>query len=372
MRKTDLLLILCSGVLLLSLSLSFLLLPHQSFSVVENRALTTWRLPTAEELFDGRAATMLSALYADQFPLRSLFTATKAEIERLLGKQENNGVFFSSKNTLLPRDEYADLTIAESNLAALCALFENTSLPCHLLLAPRAMDVMNEKLPLSYSVDSTIFEQIANSGIPYTLPTEALRAAERSGAEVWYRTDHHWSTYGAYLAYIEVSRALGVSPYPLSFFRQEQVSSSFLGTSHAKVGGIKIEPDVITLFRYEGDSEITLTNEETKEVSYGFYDITALTEKDHYRIFLGGNYGRLSVTRSPEESPRPRLLLIKDSYANAIVPFLSLHFDLELIDPRYYEGAIQDLLSDCSLDGVLVVLGVHTLASEPSLKRITR
>ena len=371
MRKADLCLIAVSALLLFSLSISFFLLPQKSFSEEENRGLTTWKSPTAKELFDGRAAAHLSAVYADQFPLRTALTALKAQTERLLGKRENNGVFFGTNGGLIPRNEYASLAVAQKNLAAVSSFFSNADIPCSLLIAPRAMDVMIHSVPTVYSPDTEIFSLLSKLTLPYVLPLTALRSAATSGETVWYKTDHHWTSLGAYLAYTELMEFLGYAPHPLSYFTEQTVSQSFLGTSHAKIGGIATSPDTVTLFRYQGDEEYVIINRDSGQTVQGFYAWEALEKKDQYQIFLGGNFNRLSISL-PDGQNRPRMLLIKDSFANALVPFLALHFDLELVDLRYYERSLTNLLANESFDCLLIVQGIDTLATDKSMQKLLR
>ena len=256
--------------------------------------------------------------------------------------------------------------MAQKNLDAVSALARAADLPCTLLIAPRSMDVMGSRLPSLYEPNDAVFDLLEESDISYTLPLDALRSAAEKGAYVWYRTDHHWTVHGAYLAYVSVAEALGITPYPLSFFQAATISEDFLGTSHSKVGMIPTPPDTVTLYRYEGDENFLLTDGETGEIRRGFYEWNALERKNQYEIFLGGNVSRLSVT-APGQENRPRLLLIKDSFACALTPFLALHFDLELIDPRYDKGSLPALLEEEHFDRILVVQGLYTLATDESL-----
>ena len=362
MKWGDITLTVLCAALLLGFGGALLLLPASEFSETENRALTMWEAPTLRQIADGSFAERLRDVSADQFPLRSRFTALKSWTERCLGKQENNGILFGKNGYLIPRAEIQFPALLNENLRALTRLEEQgaeAGIPVSILLVPRSVDVTSSFYPTAFAPVSLSLPVQKDA---WVFPAASLQAAAEAGEEVWYRTDHHWTTYGAYLAYRSLADALGISPYPLESFTPVTVAEDFLGTSYSKAGGIVTAYDRVVLYRYAGDGAVTVYNHETKESSQGFYDFTALSQKDKYEVFLGGNYSRLSISDPSEE--KPRMLLVKDSFANALIPFLALHFDLEVIDPRYE----QEPLSLSGYDHVLVVQGVDTLSADPSLK----
>ena len=356
-------------LLLFALSLSIFIFPQRSFSETENRALQTWEAPNLRSLTNGEFFTRLSDFYTDQLPLRTLWIRGKATLERTLGKQENNGILFGKNGYLIPKNEYADLSVAEKNLSAIAAFGTKTELPLTTLLVPRSIDVMTNQLPALYDETHTqqIFSLIEEYAASAVFPLSSLQKAATDGTGVWFKTDHHWTADGAYLAYLSLADALDYTPYSLSYFEKETVTHCFLGTSYSKAGGISSEADSIVLYRFEDDSQWILEKNETGETQNGFYDRSALEKKDQYQVFLGGNTALLTI-RDPNAA-KPRLLLIKDSFANALVPFLALHFDIDLIDPRYYQGSILSHPNLESYDHILIEQGIDTLATDPSLGR---
>ena len=360
---------LVSLLLLFALALGIFVFPQKSFSDTENRSLQTWQTPSVRSLTNGEFFARLRDFYTDQLPLRTLWIRGKATVERALGKQENNGILFGKNGYLIPKNEYSDLSVAEKNLSAIAVFGAKTELPVTTLLVPRSIDVMTEQLPSLY--DDTHAQEILSlmeKNADFSIfPLEELKNASESGTQVWFKTDHHWTADGAYLAYRSLSDALNYTPYPPSYFEKETVSDCFLGTSYSKAGGVASEADSIVLYRFEGDSQRILENPQTGETQNGFYDLSALDKKDHYQVFLGGNTARLTL-RDPNDT-KPRLLLIKDSFANALVPFLALHFDIDLIDPRYYQGSINAEMLSETYDHILIEQGLDTLATDPSLWR---
>ena len=366
----DRLTVAAAALLLASFSLSLCLLPKQDFSSKERRALAAFPVPSLSSLLDGRFFDGLSNFCADQFPLRPRFTALVSTVERAFGKQENNGILFGADGYLIARGEYDDLTVAQSNLAAIDTLAKNTQCPITIAILPRAVDVLTPYLPRTYEgtradkLGTLVCEQLPSN----TDLTADLRAAAEAGEAIFYRTDHHWTSAGAYLGYTQLAPSLGIEVYAPEHFTPTPVCDTFLGTSFARSGLWSTTPDAITLYRYKGDENYTVTCD-GKIATFGLYDMDAVSGDDPYAVFLGGNYARVTVTG---EAARETLLIFKDSFANSLVPFLALHFDLVLVDPRYETRGAQAILDEISPDRVLILLGADTVATTPAVGRIGR
>jgi hypothetical protein len=177
---------------------------------------------------------------------------------------------------------------------------------------------------------------------------------------------------GAYTAYKLLSSELDYEAYDESFFRKETAASDFFGTSFSRSAMPKAmtQPDSILLYRYDLDESVIVTDRESG-MTKGLYDLSALERYDKYRVFLGGNYAHLSVELPLQsEQKREKLLLVKDSFANSLIPFLALHFDIEVIDPRYATASqIRTLCEEKEFDKVLVLCSLDTLSTERSVGR---
>lgn len=360
----DRLAVILFGLLSFGFGICVLLLPGEEWSEVENRPLATLSAPTLSEVLDGSYATQISDFYSDRFPIRHGFTRLKFGVEMALGRLENNGVIVGSGGYLIPRGDYEELDVAQRNIGLISeieSLSQESGVPFACAIAPRSIDVLRAYLPDIYAGrEGEIWEMLDSGEIEYIDLGSALREAAMRGDRVWYRTDHHWTSYGAYLAYRSLADALLYEPYPTEYFSVGTVSSDFLGTSYSTVGGVSFARDSVELYRYRGDSDILVKDHESGEETRGFYRLEELEKKDKYRVFLGGNYAHLSVT-APSDEPRDRLLLIKDSYANSIIPFLALHYDIEVIDLRYFVGSVEELVR--SADRILFLHGADTLAT---------
>ncbi len=335
-------------------------------------------------LLDGKLTLGISRMCADQFPARPHFVRAKACAELLLGKQQNNGILAARNGYLisLPKTSAAQLSNARKNLDAVARFSEamtQREIPFVFAPVPRSVDVNKSKLPRHYRAisadeDCRYLAQYANSlGLALHDLITPLRTAADSGQEVWYRTDHHWTSFGAYLAYLSLADALGYTPYPASAFNPTVVCTDFLGTAHAASGMSWIKGEPITLFRYPGDDRLQteiLQNGQMMARLDGLYDFAALKTHDEYNVFLGGTNTHIRVI-DPQHPDAPTLLLLKDSFSQSLAPFLARHFNLVLIDPRTYSTQSETILSlaeEANVDAVLLLYGVDTLFDSFSLR----
>ena len=375
-RRTQRILLITAAILTLSLGIGIYLLPVESVSETENRTLATFPRFSVSSLLSGDFTSDVAAFYSDQFPLRDFFVSVKAFTESALLKQENNGVLIGKDGYLIDRIEYgnAEYESIDVNLRAaerFKSLASEQSIPLTLALAPRTVDVMTAAYPAFYTGDRAVsarhrIREAYETAIDLSIP---LKSRADAGESVMFRTDHHWTALGAYYAYLALSEELGYEPLPLEAFTIDTVSESFYGTTYSKTGVSWSEPDAFTLYRGADDASYTVTVYDSGHTFTGFYDESFLEKKDKYSTFLGGNHGHVSVTKETDEE-RPVLLLVKDSFALSLVPFLARHYDLELIDLRYYAGSAAALLTEKSIDGVLILMGIDSLAEGTVLRRL--
>lgn len=326
------------------------LLPAEEFSEKEKRSLASLPSFSAGSLISGDYFTALGDFYSDQFPLRDSFTSLYALFELSLGKCESNGVMCTKDAVISkPKHSKSEIEAIRGNLEALERM-GNVSV----YIPPQPSSVFADAMPLFYPEDDTLSQLTADFPI-----TPGL----------FYATDHHWTTDGAYIAYTQICEEMGIAPYQKDHFTVQTVSEDFYGTAYARACLPKqmVAPDSIELYRYEGDEDVDVFYHETGEHKNGFYRFEALETADKYTVFLGGNYPHVSISSGDK---RPTLLLIKDSFANSVIPFLALHFDLEVIDPRYCTRSyLQEQLQRQDIHKTLVLMGTDTLTSKIFLKK---
>lgn len=332
-------------------------LPDQEFSQTENRTLAQFPVFRWSNLADGSYTTKLEEYLSDQFPLRDGWMGLKTRYEYLLGKREFHNVYLCG-DTLVSKVETADR--AEQNLDFLRRLGEKTELPVYLGLIPTAAAVWRDRLPAgAESFDQRAYLERAKA-VPGLIWADIAGAlTEHADEPVYYRTDHHWTSLGAYYGYAALMEAMGESPAPLG--KGETVSEDFYGTLYSTSGVHWLPPDSIE--RYVSGKDVTV-EDVYKGTTGGLYVDSFLDEKDQYSSFLGG-IAPLRIVHNPEAATDKKLLLVRDSYSDSLAPFLCRHFaEIHLLDLRYNKTSVAQYAADMGADGIAVLYSVDNFMKD--------
>ena len=185
---------------------------------------------------------------------------------------------------------------------------------------------------------------------------------------IYYRTDHHWTTYGAYLAVCAYAGERGMTPPPLEAIDSQKVPN-FYGTYFSKAKKAGAKADVITYYEVPVRS-VTVADEERD----GLYDLQKFETRDKYAAFLWGNNNRTVIESDQNlnkvEGKKTRVLLIKDSYGNCFAPFLCYLYDEVVIADLRYLPKASDLMEDGQYDDVLLMYNFESLASDGYLAKL--
>jgi len=203
-----------------------------------------------------------------------------------------------------------------------------------------------------------------------------------NGEYIYYKTDHHWTTLGAYYAYASLGAKMGYEPFIKDSFEIETATEDFYGTSWSKAGAKWIKPDRIEYYNmidylvYGGQDMFytKIYGAEEKTLQW-FYDRDKLNTKDKYSSFLGGINSRISVYVSDRIEflkPRKKLLLIADSFAQSLAPFLAMDYDIEIIDMRFFNDNIYDFIKEYNITDILILTNMENLSTQNNLIKLTR
>ncbi len=197
-----------------------------------------------------------------------------------------------------------------------------------------------------------------------------LKAAEESRPEdsedgLYFKMDHHWTMDGAYCGYEALMEKTGMNPVDKNDFELKQ-GEDFYGTLYLKAKSDMEDPEPEKLYYYdvesEGDFELVMrvVYDDGSELEYGqdapIFDST----KDGYLFFLGGDQPIIEITNNKIKDGKT-IMIIKDSYANALVPWLVNNYEkVVLIDPRSFKGSLTKEVERYSPDELAVVNYVFT------------
>ena len=331
------------------------LLPDRAQSETENRTLAQAPDFSWTALVDGSYTKKVETYFADQFPLRDSWTGLKARAEQLIGKSEFNGVYLCG-DTLISKVESPDEALVEKNLSYVDRLSGKTDIPVYLGLIPSAAEVWKEKLPAgAESWDQT--ELLAQSGVDFQSTLSA-----HADEPIFYRTDHHWTTLGAFYGANALLDALGKETLKGNDFTPKTASDSFNGTLYSQSGIHWLEPD--TMEFWVAEEGLTVTSGRTgKEEAASLYDRMYLEKKDKYSSFLGGNQPLCVI--ETEHTDAPKVLVVRDSYSDCLAPYLTANFsEIHLWDLRYNNMSLKNYVAENGIDQVVVLYSTANFCSD--------
>lgn len=343
-----------------------LVLPDQERSETENRTLAQWPEFTWEGLKDGSYTKKVEEYFADQFPLRDEWTGLKAKSEYVIGKTEFNDIYLCGNDTLISKVEEPDQEMLNKTLGYLHRLTENTTANVTLGLIPSAAEIWKDKLPSgAQSWDQkTFLGQTQELGIPTIDFWSAL--TNHADESIFYRTDHHWTTLGAFYGANAVLETLGEESLSKAEFEPETASESFYGTLYSQSGVHWMKPD--TMEYWVKDDGLKVTSWRTGQpVETGLYDRTYLDKKDKYSSFLGGNQP-LCVIRNEGLQDGKKVLIVRDSYSDSLAPFLAQRFaEVHLMDFRQYRGSLSQYASENEIDEIMVLFSIPNFITDRNM-----
>ena len=353
--------------------------PDRTVSELENTTLTQRPKVTAQILSSAglnRFFNDYTQYTKDQIPGRDAWISLQSFVETaLLQKTQSGGILLGDKGQMFDRT-YGLVSSEERtlprNIAAVASLAARCPGKVYVMVAPAASSIYPERVPAhapllqEESYLSQIQAAVEQAGGVY-LPLEDALSAHKD-EYIYYRTDHHWTTQGAYYAYSELCSALGLEPFDRAAHTAVDVPD-FYGTFYSRARTWNAQPDTLTY--YDLDNPLTIytvtgPGMPTEGQTTGLYDLDKLDVYDKYAAFLHGNNGLSRV----EGDGEGRILVIKDSYANSFVPFLTANYaQIDVVDLRNYNYGLDALIAENGYDQILVLYSFDNFKSDPYLYR---
>ena len=362
-------------ILLLFLTVISLLWPSRRFSASERRNLSQRPTLSYEGLLDGSFSDDVESYLADQYPARDIWVYLNSLQNRLLGIDFQNGIYRGKDGYLIQRFDTTKID-AEKQTALASFLERHSDISSYLMLVPTASWILADHLPTGAPQESEKdwYEKwLETSGLQNQDNVTIVETAEELSAaakeqQIYYRTDHHWTTYGASVGFEKLAEKMSL-PYEKDDFEPVTVHTKFQGTMMSSSGFYSGTKDSIDLYLPKEPETLLVTNKEAQTTVTTIYSEEGLLGNDPYEVFLGGNYGLLNIKTSSTSGRK--LLLLKDSYANAMIGFLTPYFsEIDLVDPRYYSSDLEMQIAVGQYTDILILYNLQSFASDTSLSLV--
>ncbi len=354
--------ILCFAVIV-PMGVGLAVVPQKEFSENENRYLQQEPEFSVEALLDGSYTASLEQMCSDQILFRDFWISGRSELLRMAGNRDIGGVYLGEDGYLFEAFSDQDVLTERyrQNLSYVNTFASQCKGECFVMLVPSASDCLPEKLPRNHNqYDTEAVFQTAASSLTECRFLDLREALSDADAELYYRTDHHWTTEGACCGYLEWCVVNGITPREKDWFSYETLTEEFRGTLYSKV--LLEDCAYDTILAPQIPAGIACT---ANDAAIPLYDREKLEGKDKYAVFFGGNYGRVDITGGSGE----KLLVIKDSYANCFVPHIVEDYEwITMVDLRYFSGSLQALARE--YDTVLFLYEITNFAQDSNLMKL--
>lgn len=354
------------AVFVLGFSVADLIKPQRAFSELENRYLTSMPEPTWKTFLNGTFTSKFETFCNDQFILRDSWVSLKSVTESALGKQENNGIVYGKDGYLFEKRLTLKGSNWDKNAQALKTFADKYGDRLTVGIIPNSYAVLTDQVPTGLgNIDQgTEIQKLYDSlGVKTLDLLSALR--EHSQEYLYYRTDHHWTTLGAYYGYEAFCESAGINSMDLDYI-SSTIVNDFYGTYYSKAKLRTAKSDEITWFDVPVGS-VTIDGGQAD----GLYSKDQWAKRDKYAAFLHGNNGMTVITPPDGKTNGKKLLMIKDSYGNSFAPFLAGNYDqVTIVDLRHYLSKLSVLLEKNQFDEVLILYSFQNFADDNYMARL--
>lgn len=357
-----------------------LMIPDREMSETENRKLQQQPSLTLRALFaEGENAynQRYEKYINDQFVLRDQWISLKSCAESALAKIENNNIAYGKDGYLFEKVVSVDEENLASNIRYISEFLEMYP-DQHITFSiiPNAYTVLTDKLPAGFeaitinqrSRITEVYNQLTADNLNKLDITDTL--VSHADEYIYYRTDHHWTTYGAYLTYCQYVESLGLTPVSQEMLEAVKGGTveDFYGTFDAKAKKAGIQPDSITW--YDIPCRVEINQEEVDSL----HDLSKFEVRDKYAALMHSN-NALTVLYSEcnqnhQEGETSRVLVVKDSYGNSMIPYLCYNFDeVYAVDLRYL-AEMSTVLNEEIFDDVLILYNFANFVDDTHVPKL--
>lgn len=387
MKKVRIIIIIVFIGFFVLISGASLIIKDREFSPNENRYLAETPELSWDNILSGTFQDGLEDYLRDQVCFRDGWITVKTGIQKACGDTDIGGAYVGKDGydfeKITPED--VDEKQVDRNIKAVEDYFMTASetidkQKLSFLLVPTSGLVMQEKLPKNARLfdQAKYIDQVQKAMKDYNFVDVRDTLMDHNEEYIYYKTDHHWTSAGACMAYEVWSEHTGGEAETEDGLVKNVVSDKFRGSLYSKILDADSAYDEIWTYGLQkddafGSKDCTVTIDEKQQLD-SIYDDEKLQEKDKYAYFLGGNYGQVHIQnqKAASKAKGKNLLIIKDSFANSFVPFVTQDYEnIYMVDLRYYNGDMKSYLQEHNITDVLVLYNISNFISDRNLHKLT-
>ena len=364
-------------IFLLSLFLVLLvniIAPDREQSDQENRMLDTMPKLSLTGVLNGDFMEQWESYMSDQFAGRNLLRGLKVKLDRLGGSRMENGVIIGKDGQLFEDIAVPDDELFKDNINAVKSFAEMyPDIPTTVMLIPDAACILSDSLPAFATVEdqSQMFSMVERGLGDSVSWVDAYSALNKHKTEkLYYKTDHHWTTQAAFYVFQEAAAGLGIEGDVSDDYVSYTVTDSFNGVLASKSGAGLDEKERIDIYvPTEGDDDVIVNYVDEAKKRTSLYDSSKLETRDKYGVFFGGNTSVMDIRTM--STSRQRLLVVKDSFADCFIPFLTPYYrEIVVVDPRYYSGTLEDIMETYRITDALILYSGNTFMTDNNISGV--
>ena len=395
--------------------IGLLLFLRPTVSESEKRELTKFPTLTWDTLISGDYFSGITTWYADTFPGRESLIKANNYIHSLFGfrtvqiiqsnKEDPNDTFDpTAPEADIPIDRLGSVFVKGNTAYELYKETPSNSDRYAELITKAAkqlgsgVKVYDMIIPLSSSVNLSEKElqQVGSSDAKAAIdrmfsqmsdivPVEVYDTLREHNDEyLYFRTDHHWTALGAYYSYVKFCEAAGLTPYSLIDWQEYQFEG-FLGTLYAEAGSpaqLGDTPDTVHAWVPNGTNDIYITDKTGNRLRYRGGLVRTDTDTFYanaaskYNCFIMGD-NPLSEIHNETVTDGSSIVVVKESFGNALVPFLVDHYEyVYVVDYRYFTNttgkSLQSFVAEKNVDTVLFINNLTATSTTQRLYEIEK
>ncbi len=351
-----------------------IIVPDKKQSEMENRTLEMRPRFNLTSILSGDFMEEWENYMSDQFAGRNMWRSIKVGADRLGGSRKENGIYIGKDGQLMEDIKVPDEDQLDANLTAIKDFAEAyEDVPVTMMLVPDAACLLSDRLPAFAEVEDqrqmfSMAERNLSESVNWIDTVSVLN--KHKSEKLYYKTDHHWTTQGAFYVFQDSAKTLGIEEDVSDNFVSYAVTDSFNGAL-ASLSGVELgERETIDIYApSEGDDDVVVSYVDEGRKTTSLYDSSKLDTRDKYGVFLGGNTSVIDI-RTVSTSQK-RLLVVKDSFADCFIPFLAPYYrEIVVVDPRYYSGTMDDIMDTYRITDALILYSGNTFFTDNNISGV--